>query len=59
MAAPTLQKRTATPSAVPTVAQILDGQWVIRVAGDGRTPAALGAELAYQALAQGAGDLLA
>jgi len=37
----------------------LDGRRVIRVAGEGRAPAELGAELARRALAQGAGELLA
>ena len=36
-----------------------DGRRVVRVAGQGRDPAGLGAGLARQALAQGAGDLLA
>lgn len=35
-----------------------DGQCVIRVSGEGHEPDALGAQLAQQALAQGAGELL-
>ncbi len=35
-----------------------DGRRVIRVSGEGNDPLALGAELAQQALAQGAGELL-
>lgn len=48
---------TSTLQMIGLVASV-DGQRVIRLSGEGTDPLALGVELAQQALAQGAGELL-